>query len=171
MEDRPGCPSPYHDTLRAALGQARKNEPAHPRCVCPKAMQEREKEKQRRARVRARKRQKMKIRTINNRVPDVNFSRGACRTVEGLIIMDDYFENPGTNRYIDAARKLCDHCPIRRECGEWVAVAEQPAGSWEGMIAGWTPRQRERIGEVRRLRELEIELENGSQQASEAITQ
>jgi hypothetical protein len=47
------------------------------------------------------------------------------------------------------ARDLCNSCPVRKECGEWVSRAENPAGAWHGMFAGRTPAERERSQSLR----------------------
>ena len=42
-------------------------------------------------------------------------------------------------QYIVAARKVCDECPVRRECLDY--ALEYPAADMHGVWAGLTPRQ------------------------------
>jgi hypothetical protein len=58
--------------------------------------------------------------------------------------MEKYIDAPNTSGEILAARDICAACPIttRRACAGWVLANESPPGSWYGMYAGMTPRER-----------------------------
>lgn len=77
------------------------------------------------------------------KVPWPDLSGGACRSARGVMTMDAYADFPNTHSSVANARELCDSCPVHEACERWIQQAEQPAGSWHGMFAGRTPRERE----------------------------
>lgn len=71
-----------------------------------------------------------------------DFTEAACRTPRGVMIMDAYMDAPQSEGSVAAARGVCEACPLNATCRAWVIADERPAGSWGGMYAGMTPRNR-----------------------------
>lgn len=158
----PECPAPKHNTRCAAQGVRKidRREQRHEPCICPRAVHLLSEYRAKRQIYYQELTHGMsktvkaappdgKVTPVHqrrnggvapgsvHRMPD--FSAGACRTVRGIMVMNIYIENQGSER---AARDLCDLCPIRRECLAWAVFAETPAGSWYGMYGGRTPQER-----------------------------
>ena len=72
--------------------------------------------------------------------PDL--AAGECRTLRGMVTMDNYVDWPQSEGRVGAARGVCGACRLSVACEAWVIAAEQPAGSWGGMYAGMTPQNR-----------------------------
>lgn len=47
-----------------------------------------------------------------------------------------------SDRAYGAARELCGLCPVLQACDRYITDAEEPAGSWGGVWAGMSPRER-----------------------------
>lgn len=82
---------------------------------------------------------------MHNVVPNVerpDLSRGLCTATkpgrEAAMAVFDV----GRPESIARMRRICDHCPILADCDRWVTANESPAGSWRGMYAGKTARER-----------------------------
>lgn len=73
------------------------------------------------------------------RVPDLE--KGACRTAWGLKIADRMLDRPSAQA-TQQHRDMCSYCPVLLRCEEYVLAAEKPAGSWAGVWAGMSPRER-----------------------------
>lgn len=141
----PQCTAPRHNMLKAARGWG----DGTPPCICPHSLEllkiYKERRKQRYKMNRGGKDPAPKVQRPNlpvvrrlRETPHMDaLAEGACRTAYGMRIMDLYTENPPKHQ--DAARRLCKRdCPVVTQlaCLKWVTEAEQPAGSWHGMIAG-----------------------------------
>lgn len=77
-------------------------------------------------------------------VPPAELDDAACRTPEGVRIVDGYFNAQlGDNSVARRkAQELCRRCPVLNACDTWITQAENPPGSWHGIYAGKTPTQR-----------------------------
>lgn len=71
--------------------------------------------------------------------------KAACKGMDTDTIF--YPEHPHTSAG-DAARAVCEGCPVRKECLEWAMATHEPDGIWGGR----TWRQRRRLGADRRRR-------------------
>jgi hypothetical protein len=150
------CPSPSHNTARAARGTAGSRR--HERCVCPHAVEllavYRAGERSRYlsqgrfgSATKARLGRPMKP-TIGHDVQHPDLSRGACVDDDGRRVMDNLRSWGNQRGALAAARKLCVDCPVRRECLRWAQEAEKPAGSWGGMLGGLMPIERKKLAEA-----------------------
>lgn len=80
------------------------------------------------------------------RVPDL--TGGACLTPIGMMVMDAYIGSFGGKNGEGVpgarveARRLCDSCTRKYECGRDTLESENPPGAWGGMYGGMTPRER-----------------------------
>jgi Transcription factor WhiB len=138
------CPAKYHNTLNAARRAAHGG-----KCVCPggAAMIERERVYQsgrpaRRILIDSplRAPQYEQNYKTSGAVPDL--SKGSCRKPWGRPLLDAAAAVQYRGDATRSAQFMCSRCPVRKRCGEWVAQAEDPAGSWGGIYAGMTPHQR-----------------------------
>lgn len=82
------------------------------------------------------------MKRVSSDVPWPSLDDASCRTREGQSIMDDYSDYPHIIPHEKNARLLCESCPARGACLEWIVAVEDPAGSWGGMIGGMSPRER-----------------------------
>ena len=60
-----------------------------------------------------------------------------------------FYPNPGQAAEIDAAKRVCRGCPVRRDCLADV-FGWEASGRRHGIVGGLTPNQRERLMAVRR---------------------
>jgi len=134
------CPAASHNTVYSAEGRRGK-----PRCICPRALVLRQERIDKR-------RGEYKSGTVLRR----NCGRpqpvaetltrpiiGACRT--RLDVVDAAIKS---SRGHAAMRALCATCPVQPRCRDWVLKAEEPAGSWSGVLGGLDPLQRRNIREA-----------------------
>lgn len=170
---KPDCPAPRHNTLNAARGvRSYSNKFQHrqvtgfPKCVCDRAVQLNDAFLARRRAMHGRRLETFTPeRTVTESerarraellttlaemprpavpTPDFVGAGAACATEAGIVAMDNYIDSPKTPWAVDMARRLCnDKCPIKDACGAWVIASERYAGSWGGMYAGLTPRERQ----------------------------
>lgn len=84
-------------------------------------------------------------------LPPKELDAGSCRTDIGAITHDDYLNGPqiAHGRAYERAHALCDLCPVKQVCLDWITLAEDPPGAWDGMYAGLTPHDRGRPHRVR----------------------
>lgn len=152
----PHCSAPRHNMVKAARGDG-----GLPRCICPyavellKAHRARRREHYKDTRGKGQDRPgRIAVPPSSIRIRDTpdmtTLADGACKTFEGMVLMDDYLDAPGNQKALDRARAVCVKlCDVLDECTAWVRAAEQPAGSWQGMIAGLTRRERAMMKRVR----------------------
>lgn len=148
----PDCPAPTsHNTLRAAWGQDAQRVVTKPGCVCPRALdlkraaEGRREEYKKTVSTFARRKSTAKLQPVDSaeisaRTPD--FSRGLCARPENLSIADMGLSDQATHRGIERrqiAKDLCEACPLKRRCQDWVTTQESPAGSWGGVWGGLDP--------------------------------
>lgn len=150
------CPSPWHNTARAARGNAGRG--GHERCICPHAAEllaaYRAKERSRytsqgrfSSATKARLGRPPKP-AVEHGVTRPDLSRGACVDDDGRRVMDDLRAWGNQRGALAAARRLCQGCPVRRECLRWAIDVEKPAGSWGGMLGGLMPGERKTLAEA-----------------------
>ena len=157
----PECPARLHCTLSAARGRrGRAGSQNMAKCVCPRALHLKDLDNQRNiARVQALRNAvvtetkksgagrptgttqvtpKYMANVKKVTIPDL--SRGLCRTPLGMAIMDAASETGGNALHRKRAKavEMCEGCPVKRECGDYVIAAEDPAGSWGHIYAGMT---------------------------------
>lgn len=146
-----GCPAVNsHNSLRAALGQSsgRVRRSGNPRCICPHALDLFKSDNEKRAE------RKRNVRPVTSRcaidaadlalmpqrAPD--FFGGLCTSRSGMRRADAGQNDQGTARGIaqrQLAKDLCELCPLKSACREWVTEEESPAGSWGGVWGGLDP--------------------------------
>lgn len=53
-------------------------------------------------------------------------------------VAEMFWPLPGQNGgpIVEAALKMCSHCPVVRECGQWAIANKQTEGIWGGMRPG-----------------------------------
>lgn len=159
----PECPSENHNTYNASCrGEVDK------RCICPRGLEMKRRQYSRRPRpgqlaeelllYRWRKSQRAveEVRSVpfvHTRrgaiSPPEEIRRGACRTREGMRLMDQLLDVKGRKQSAEWRLKaLCDTCPLvaKEACARWVREAEAPAGSWQGVYAGLTQKERAHAG-------------------------
>ncbi len=139
------CPAEGHNTLSWARGSGKTD-----RCICPWSLRllaeyrENAKVTDRNYRERTGSR-KMPNPIINvsdvstaPRSSDPDWTMGACLSDHALIDLgfDTTVSHQGIS-YRNAAKFLCDSCPIKRECGDWVVRTEgNDPGSLGGVYGG-----------------------------------
>jgi hypothetical protein len=64
-------------------------------------------------------------------------TRAACRGLTDL-----FFAERGDHYAVLEARKVCDECPVWRECLDWSVTPDAPA---HGVLAGLTYRERAQL--------------------------
>lgn len=72
--------------------------------------------------------------------PDL--SAGICRAPTLAEVVDKGFNQLLTKAGIqgrELSKQLCDYCPVKKECRDWVLRDESPAGSWGGVYGGLDP--------------------------------
>ena len=149
------CGSRTHNTYSAGHKSAGIN---NGKCICPRAVAiKAASDAAKRARAAANRptgEQRSATRArgpeyINNmsQVPAAampDFSKGRCTKPGGKGLMDAAaIPGPGQGQRIKAAKWMClKACVVRAECLAWIDKAEVPAGSWGGIYAGLTAKER-----------------------------
>lgn len=163
----PQCPASAHNSLNAA----KEGDRVGVRCVCPHAQAElalyRERHRialhrkaalarQREARRKARLRSQPDDRALDGglnlegtlvAMPTDLMTRSACGRAWNAKVAQaglDTSMTPEGQRNRDAAREVCEECPLSvlRACRAWVLRAEEVPGSWPGVWGGLDPWQR-----------------------------
>jgi len=82
--------------------------------------------------------------TAGQGIPPAELIGGACRTPQGVAIMDKYMDAPMGDKSVASknARSLCRRCQVLAACEAWIMRAESSPGAWHGMYAGMTPKER-----------------------------
>jgi hypothetical protein len=143
----PHCPAPNHHSLNAARGRY-----GRPQCICPEGLRKmRMRKEYERERVIARLEEKERHPGISlwplkpeplTAVTVADFTGGLCTTAAGKKIADGGMNQEASQRAIDArgaAKAMCERCPLKLRCKEWVTTQEKPAGSWGGVWGGMDP--------------------------------
>lgn len=142
------CPAARHNTLYAAV-KGGKRGGGHPRCICPRAVwrklnnydqrrdeharwyQKHKAERAERKKERAAKAEVLptlnKI-TLVHQTPIPDMRNTPCSTRGGRIIMDRVIDS-GRAEHTEAARHVCNGCPLKQQCRDWVLGAEIKPGS------------------------------------------
>ncbi len=131
------CPAYFgHNTVNAA--EARRRGPA---CVCPHALDLRKKRKAQRSKrgvVTPRKHTPTLV-AAPITIPQPDLSAGLCTSPVGASIIDATFDSKYA---FGRAVVMCQKCPLRDSCEEYVLTAESPPGAWGGVWGGLTPADR-----------------------------
>jgi hypothetical protein len=163
------CPSPkLHNTLNAARGRLNGRRDGRAKsiktvpCICPggaMAIKRDNAGRTVRGRIERSERNTSRVRSglsggnsktnyqgqwIPDRVRMPDLSTGACAGPVGQKIMDAAIDGLGPSGNMKA-KSLCGICPLREtDCLNYIRVAEEPAGSWAGVWAGFTRAERRR---------------------------
>lgn len=74
--------------------------------------------------------------------PDVNWrADAACAGVDSEI----FFPASEDDQITEAAKAICEQCPVREACLQYALATNQAAGVWGGLDAGERRRMRRRI--------------------------
>ncbi len=74
--------------------------------------------------------------------PDVNWrADAACAGVDSEI----FFPTSEDDKITEAAKAICEECPVREACLQYALATNQSAGVWGGLDAGERRRMRRRI--------------------------
>lgn len=147
----PDCPARVHNSLRAALGWG-SGRKTREKCICLRGqdllalerIQRNERKKKARDAVKwvksEAKLEHLKPEETEATPPD--FAGGLCTSPAGMKIADGGQNDQASRLGIAeraAAKRLCDVCPLKPMCREWVLSQERPAGTWGGVWGGLDP--------------------------------
>jgi len=131
----PACKAPTHNTMWSV---EKRGNPRKILCICPhgKALIGQRMQRMQAKLVKIGK--PMKIEGVQPKMEDPH-----CQGSPLLLkIVDAAYDGPSG---YPAMQKICRGCPLSQEaCLQYVATQEKPAGSWGGVWAGMTPRQRQK---------------------------